>query len=118
MNKIEAETLRKLDNGPDELGGRPAPLLFALDFDGTYSEDPELWQAFISLARARGHRVMCVTQRYEHEREQIERQLTGKVDRIVYTGRKAKARHMQFLGHTPDVWIDDLPHWILFDAAP
>lgn len=93
-------------------------MLIALDYDGTYTEDPDLWLAFITDARSRGHLVMCVTMRYSHEGEAVERQLTGRVDRIVYTGRKAKLRHMQFLGLTPNIWIDDAPHWVLKDAAP
>ena len=114
---IESEALNGTGVPTGPPGPRRTPLLFALDYDGTYSEDPELWQAFIALARQRGHRVMCVTMRYEHENAQVEWQLGGKVDRIVYTGRKAKAKHMKHLGLAPDVWIDDEPHWVLADAA-
>lgn len=93
-------------------------MLIALDFDKCFSEDPDLWLGFIGYARARRHQVMIVTQRYEHENEQVERQLKGKVDKIVYTGRKGKMRHMLFLGLKPDIWIDDEPKWIFEDSAP
>ena len=92
-------------------------MLIALDYDGTYTEDPDLWLPFILSARSRGHKVMCVTMRYESESEQVERQLAGKVDRIIYTSRSGKAAHMQFLGLKVDVWIDDAPHFILMDSA-
>lgn len=94
-------------------------MLIALDFDKTYTEDPGLWLSFIDLARERGHQVMIVTMRYEeHEKEAVERQLKGKVDRIIYTGRKGKMRHMLFLSLKPDIWIDDEPKWIFEDSAP
>lgn len=92
-------------------------MLIAIDFDGTYTKDPDLWLRFVRDSRACGHYVMIVTMRHEHENEQIDRQLSGKVDRIVYTGGKSKMRHMLFLGLKPDIWIDDEPHWIFRDAG-
>jgi hypothetical protein len=88
-----------------------------LDYDGTYTADPELWNGFIYTARERGHKVYCVTMRYPSEGEAVLRQLVRKVDQIVFTGRKGKARHMQFLGLRVDIWIDDMPHFVLEDAV-
>lgn len=93
-------------------------MLIALDFDKTYTEDPDLWLSFIEQARGRGHQVMIVTMRYPHETESLERQLKDKVDRIVYTSRKGKLRHMTFLELPVDIWIDDRPDFILGDSAP
>lgn len=88
----------------------------ALDFDGTYTADPELWDEFISKARSRGHAIDLVTMRHPHESESVDRQIKGKVDSIVYTGRKGKKRHMEFIAKEVDVWIDDCPQFILEDA--
>lgn len=89
----------------------------ALDYDGTFTEDPELWRTLVSHARMRGHEVYVVTMRHEHEGEAVKRQLSLFVDQIVFTGRKAKRRHMDFLGIEIDVWIDDEPHWVYTDAS-
>ena len=93
-------------------------MLIALDYDGTYTADPELWEQFISNARMRGHKVYCVTMRYEDtENTEVELNLNSKVDKIVYTNRKAKksAFRMQ-CGYNPNIWIDDIPEWLFEDA--
>ncbi|GAB3644805.1 hypothetical protein [Ramlibacter alkalitolerans] len=89
----------------------------ALDFDGTYTEDPELWDGFIAAARSRGHEVLCVTMRHEHEGARVRSRLEGRVDAIVYTGRKAKRPFLEGLGLAIDVWVDDSPHWVNEDAT-
>ena len=37
------------------------PLIIAIDFDDTFSADPELWTAFILNAQQRGHKIICVS---------------------------------------------------------
>ncbi len=82
----------------------------SLDYDGTYTRDPDLWNAWINLAKERGHEVICVTMRYPHE------EITPPCE-VVYTSRKAKAEFMSALGRYPDIWIDDMPHFILESSA-
>ena len=80
-------------------------MIIALDYDDTYDRDPYLWNHLIGLAAARGHSVVIVTQRYEHEPIHL-------VDLdvpIFYTGRQAKVGYMAALGIEVDVWIDDDP---------
>ena len=92
-------------------------LLIALDYDGTYTEDPKLWDAFIALATRAGHRVICCTMRYEDtEGDEVKDLLRGKVERIFFTGRKNKTEALGAHEVFPDIWIDDAPHWILQDA--
>lgn len=43
----------------------------SIDFDDTYTRDPEMWNAFIRLAQASGHKVYCVTARSWREDEQV-----------------------------------------------
>lgn len=92
-------------------------MLIALDYDGTYTADPVLWLAFIASARALGHQVWVVTMRSEFELEDVNRQLLGKVDRIVATSRKAKLPFLAARGVSPQIWIDDMPHFIVQSAA-
>jgi hypothetical protein len=78
-------------------------LKIALDYDGTYTADPVLWTEFIRMARASGHEVVIVTSRSPQER------IWTDVP-VVYCSRTAKRRHF-----TADVWIDDMPKWIVED---
>lgn len=87
----------------------------ALDFDGTYTEDPALWDLFIAQALANDHIIRVVTMRYEHEANRPMKDL-AKIIPVIFTGRKSKKSFLEDLGITIDVWIDDNPHWILIDA--
>jgi hypothetical protein len=90
-------------------------MLIALDWDGTYTADPALWNAFIDAARSRMHEVWIVTARHESEPVQP----GTHVDRVVYTGRQAKRHFVSTkTGRTVQVWIDDMPEFILTGAAP
>lgn len=80
------------------------PLNIALDWDGTYTADPELWDAFIKLAQSRGHRVTFVTLR-----DAILEPINMNAP-TVYCSRTAKAKHFN-----ADIWIDDRPRWITED---
>lgn len=86
---------------------------FSLDYDGTYTADPELWLDFIKLAHERGHKVVCVTMRHLHETEDgsFDPRLKGLVT-VFPTGREAKKPHMRKKGQQIDIWIDDVPEWI------
>jgi hypothetical protein len=89
-------------------------MLIALDYDGTYTADPGLWDHFIDVARSRNHEVHIVTMRTACEPVRVSRQ----VDRIHYTDRKAKRQFMQARGLDVGIWIDDMPDFILGSAAP
>lgn len=89
-------------------------MLIALDYDGTYTVDPALWDGFITAARLRGHEVHLVTMRADFEPVR----LGAHVDRVHYTNRKAKRQYMQARGLAVHVWIDDMPDFIVGDAVP
>jgi len=85
----------------------------SLDFDDTYTRDPEMWNHFIELAQQSGHTVYCVTAREPNKINQEEvydsvGQLVGK-DNCYFTDSRAKAKYMSRQGIQIDVWIDDLP---------
>ena len=91
-------------------------MLLALDFDETYTRDPEFWNRVILYAKDRGHTVICATMRYEHEGKDVIDALESRVEKIIFTGRKAKHGAVYAAGYMPSVWIDDSPHWIHTDA--
>jgi hypothetical protein len=80
----------------------------ALDYDGTYTADPGLWQAFIEIAKARGHEVVCVTMR------NVDEVMTPfGPSKYYFTDRKAKVPAMAQEGINIDIWIDDQPQWLM-----
>lgn len=82
----------------------------ALDYDGTYTQDPILWMNFIASSIDRGHEVVCVTMR--HQKTEA---VNGMPCEVIYTDRKAKMFHMAQIGRPVDVWIDDNPQWLVRD---
>ena len=84
-------------------------MIIALDYDDTFSADPELWLAFITLAQSRGHEVVCVTKR------EPELGTPGLTIPTIYTSRKNKLSAVAKAGKHISVWIDDTPSGILFD---
>lgn len=91
-------------------------MLIALDFDDTYTRDPWFWDKTIELAKMRGHQVIVATMRHDYEGKEVTDALEGKVDDILFTGRKAKYKFVAERGYMPSVWIDDNPFFILMDA--
>jgi peptidoglycan/xylan/chitin deacetylase (PgdA/CDA1 family) len=85
-------------------------VIIALDYDGTYTADPAMWDAYIKIAKARGHEVLIATMRFESEPVNV------KGVRVIYTGRKAKAPFLRDLGIEPAIWIDDNPCFIYAGA--
>ena len=93
-------------------------MLVCLDYDGTYTQDPALWDQFITSAKASGHRVICATMRYEDtEGAEVKKSLSHLVENIYFTDRLAKVAWLKERGIKPDVWIDDSPFWLLNNAA-
>lgn len=96
-------------------------MLIALDFDGTYTADPELWDMFIENVRARGHEIIIATMRYagREEKELLDYGLDKKVDKIIYTNRLAKKDEVRKqYDRYVDIWIDDNPGWLFANAIP
>lgn len=85
----------------------------ALDYDGTYSVDPAMWNEFIILTEASGHDLRIVTNRHE-ELDSLEGIVPDFV-KVIYTDGVAKKWYCEHRGDlwTPDVWIDDRPKGIL-----
>jgi hypothetical protein len=82
-------------------------VIIGLDFDGTYSLDPPFWDSFIALAKACGHKVVCVTCREETLESVQECDVPGVL--TYFTNRAPKDWYMREKGVEVDVWIDDFP---------
>lgn len=88
---------------------------YALDYDGTYGENLDPWDKAIDIFRAAGIIPIIVTMRFSNEPLDVKRSDVP----IVYTGRLSK---MDFIhrvapeGFNFDVWIDDMPHFLMQDA--
>lgn len=91
-------------------------MLIALDYDKTYTLHPEFWDVFLDSAKKNGHSVICASMRYESEGKDVLDALSKKVDRIIFTSRKAKSAFLNEINIKPDVWIDDSPFWIYQDS--
>ena len=83
----------------------------AIDYDGTYTADRELWDRFIRDAKERGHSVLIVTSRRDTEENREEVQTNGWP--VIFTDMAAKKHHMDARGVWIDVWIDDEPEYII-----
>lgn len=76
----------------------------AVDYDGTWTADPELFANLADIAVLRGWRVFIVTNRRAADP-------VGPVDGlpVVYCAGAPKRDACAALGVFPDVWVDDMP---------
>lgn len=91
----------------------------ALDFDQTYTLDPDCWFDVINTFQEAGHEVVVVTVRHPYWDahpyiDDLYKQLL--VD-CIFTDGKAKKAFCEERGINIDVWIDDRPQTILGDSA-
>lgn len=91
----------------------------ALDFDGTYTADPDFWHEFINEALVNGHHVWIVTARDE-ENDGINWSKVGLKHApcpVVFCDGCPKRQITRELGIEIDVWIDDNPYGIVAKGA-
>lgn len=82
-------------------------MIISIDYDGTYSREPSLWDNFISFAKERGHVVICITNRAFP----IESGKKPNVE-ILYAGADYKREYAVKNGYKVDIWIDDMPETV------
>lgn len=84
-------------------------MLIAIDYDLTYTRDPDFWDAVIALGVGRGHRFVCVTSRtQEPGTTKPERRPTPAIP-YVCAGEELKSDAARAAGHNVQIWIDDCP---------
>ncbi len=88
-------------------------MIISLDYDNTYTRDPEMWNKFILDAEEIGHKVICVTGRahLDHFMKPVLDSI-GKLCPVVFAGSKWKRDAALEAGWKVDVWIDDMPEYI------
>jgi hypothetical protein len=89
----------------------------AIDYDGSYTLMPELFNCIIDKAQSLGYKVILVTMRYTTEIDDGLRAVIDKVDETYFTSRQAKLPYLRILGIKPDLYIDDSPFWLLHNAT-
>lgn len=100
------------DFDPDLIPDTPMPTLIAFDYDGTWTEDPELWSSFVANALDRGNQVVMATGR--NERDPISPHILPSIP-VHYTSGLAKSGFLENLDIRPGIWIDDKPALICRD---
>jgi hypothetical protein len=83
-------------------------VLISIDYDGTYSAAPALWEAFAQTALAAGSQVIICTGRAFPP--DVQTALP-----IYCSAGQAKADYLREVGLAPDVWIDDDPGSVIQD---
>jgi|TARA_R110000823_G_scaffold275486_1_gene394229 hydroxymethylpyrimidine pyrophosphatase-like HAD family hydrolase len=84
-------------------------MIIAIDYDGTYSSDPDCWDKIINLLQSNNHKVYCVTKRYPAYSQDIKDAL--KIP-IIYA-RQSKIVATKNVGIEVDIWIENNPASIL-----
>ena len=85
-----------------------APLTIAIDFDKTWTADPQAWTQFYHFMRARGHTVIIVTNRTGPSDDMKRHSLPPDIITI-YCGGNFKEPMVLASGRKVDIWIDDMP---------
>lgn len=88
----------------------------ALDFDGTFTEEPDLWVDFIRAFQSKGHKIYIVTFRSPHQRHEAMDYLNVLGVRTIFTDRTPKKKYCDKHGIKIDIWIDDQPELIVNES--
>jgi hypothetical protein len=81
----------------------------SIDYDNTFSCDPEGWCQVIDLLKSRGHEVICITKRPAWKMQEV----IDSVPVPVIGADRFKIEAAIKAGHKIDVWIDDKPETII-----
>jgi len=87
----------------------------SLDFDDTYTRDPNMWNTIVAQMQFSGHKVYLVTMRTPEQGLEVLSTI-GRIigsDNVYFTSMQGKRNYMYAKGIHIDVWIDDMPDAIL-----
>jgi len=89
-----------------------------IDYDGTWTEAPELWSEIVQMFQDEGHECVVVTRRSdpgtaEYPAQEV-RDAIGDQCEIVFCGQRRKDKCVDGI----DIWIDDNPGLIVMDKMP
>lgn len=87
----------------------------AVDWDGTFTEDPDLWRMFIrEVSRKNKMRCFFVTARPFSEEVQKEADSLG--IEAIYTSGQPKMKFCEENSTDIHIWIDDMPELLFTEA--
>ena len=81
----------------------------SIDYDFTFTEDPDFWRQVITLGRQRGHEFVCITGRAFPPRLDEPAIPCEIITSPLQSKRLTALDH----GHNINVWIDDCPEMIV-----
>ena len=84
----------------------------AIDYDFTFSEDPEGWSLAMLALKQRGHDVVGVTARHPNHVGDMLPSYFDLCSQVHFTAGEFKRKYMTNEGVIIHVWIDDAPEAI------
>ncbi len=94
-------------------GESPTGILFGIDYDGTFSRDPEFFRFVVRAGLAAGHRFVLVTGRSDTGPWGTEvRRAVGDLMPIVFAADGWKREAALVAGYKVGVWVDDHPEYV------
>ena len=92
-------------------------MTLSIDFDRTFSAEPQLWGEFARKAVADGNTVVMVSRRpdTEEDRKTVTETLGDYADafsQVLLVGDRLKDEAAREAGVNVDVWVDDSPQFI------
>lgn len=88
-------------------------MIIAIDFDNTFTADPDMWKELILIMLAKGHKVICLTNR--SNMGEMGAEVIRAIDNlipIVFAGQAWKNDAALKAGYKVEVFIDDSPETI------
>lgn len=88
-------------------------LTVAIDYDDTFTADPEAWSCVIGELQRHGHRVVCVSARRNSfgHRQELQAALPQGVT-VLLSYDMPKRAYAKSQCVDVDIWIDDMPEAI------
>lgn len=90
-------------------------LTISFDFDGTFAADPQAWTQVVKLLQLADHKCVLCTNRPADWGDAVETLVAG-IMPIVFAGTDSKYNAMRKAGYKVDIWIDDMPEYIMLEG--
>ncbi len=87
-------------------------MLIAIDYDKTWTADPDLFGSFAKSLKKAGHKCICVTSRATDTENNDLANSIGQYMPIVYAGNQPKRKAAEKQRYHVNIWIDDMPESI------
>ena len=103
--------------------GEQRAMTISIDFDRTFSADPQMWGEFATKSVAEGNTVVMVSRRPDtpEDRQTVTDTLgdyAPAFSQVLLVGDSMKDEAAKEAGVNVDVWVDDSPQFIRSDAKP